>query len=180
MLVEPMVWHITKLPLPAQLGSPCPPVRVQVPTTTPLESVPVVVVVPLEVPVRSPVNVKVLPDGVTELTVRVTVPVTAPAELVDIVAFPLWVVAFCPVAKHAPELKKLRAVIFKGPLLVTENEVTKFRRLACCVPPVRIASQSPVVDVLFVVDVFGLVPQAHSAIASDSRITNGSFSMHLP
>jgi hypothetical protein len=51
-------------------------VRVHVPETTPLLRVPVVVVVPLELPVKFPVRVRVFPAGVTDVTVKLRVPVT--------------------------------------------------------------------------------------------------------
>lgn len=48
------------------------PVSIQLPSTTPLLRVPVVVVVPLDVPVKPfglLVSVRTLPDGVIEVTV---------------------------------------------------------------------------------------------------------------
>src|SRR5947209_9706232 len=59
-----------------------------------------------------------------------------------------------------------KSVKLSGPLLMTENEVTKSSRLACSVPPVSFASQLPLVLVLVVVLVLGLVPQAQSASPS--------------
>jgi hypothetical protein len=67
-----------KLPVPVQLGSPDPPVNVQVPDTTPLLSVPTVPGVPLVVPVRPPsgaVSVRTL-LLVVELILKVILPVT--------------------------------------------------------------------------------------------------------
>jgi hypothetical protein len=61
-----------------------------------------VVVVPFEVPVKAPVIVSELPEGVTEFTVRSSVPVTAFAELVVKVAVPFSLVASSAVPKHAP------------------------------------------------------------------------------
>ena len=129
-------WHIMKLP-PCwpQLASPPPPVRLHVPTTTPLLRVPAVVTVPFDVPVRLPVMVRVLPDGVIDRTLKLSEPVTWSAVLVTRVALPLWVVASTPFAKHWPALRKLKPVIVSGPevivlLLFNENVVTKFSRLA--------------------------------------------------
>ena len=93
---------MVNVPPPVQLGSPWPPERVHVPTTTPLVSVPVVVVFPFEVPVKLPVMDSVLPAGVTEFTLRSSVPVTAFAELVVKVAVPFSFVESTAVPKHAP------------------------------------------------------------------------------
>ena len=100
---------MTKLPWgTAQVESPAPPVRVHVPTTTPLLRVPVVVGVPFDVPVRFPVNDRVLPAGVTDFTVKSRVPVTWFAEPVIKVAVPVSVEPFTPLAKHFPALMKLK------------------------------------------------------------------------
>lgn len=132
-------WHMMKLPLCwSQLASPAPPVKVQVPTTTPLLRVPVVVGVPFEVPVRFPDMVRVLPGGVTDVTLKFSEPVTWSAELVTRVASPVSVeprALVVPMVKHFPALKKLKLVIVSGPevtvlLLFNENVVTKFSRLA--------------------------------------------------
>ena len=45
--------------------------------------------VPFDVPVKFPFSVNVLPAGVTDCTVKVSVPVTAFVELVTSVAEPL-------------------------------------------------------------------------------------------
>jgi len=127
-----------KLPPPVQLGSPPPPLKVHVPTTTPLVRVPAVVTVPLDVPVRFPDMVRVLPDGVTDTTLKLSEPVTWSAELVTRVASPVSAdpgALVVPIAKHFPALKKLKLVIVSGPevtvlLLFNENVVTKFSRLA--------------------------------------------------
>ena len=124
-----------KVPFPVQLESPCPPVKLHVPVTTPLLRVPVVPVVALEVPVRFPVRVSTFPAGVTEFTVRFRVPVTAPVDAVVKLAFPLSVVLLVVVPKQAPWLKNEMPVISSGPLLVTEKLTVKFSKLACCVPP---------------------------------------------
>lgn len=123
-------WHIRKVPLPAQVGSPSPPFKAHVPTTIPLLRDPVVVGVPLEVPVKLPVSVRVLPVGVREVTVKLKVPVTWLAAPVIKVALPVSVEPFTPLAKHFPALMKLKPVISIGPELVTENAVTKSIRLA--------------------------------------------------
>src|ERR1700746_307848 len=112
---------MTKFPVPAQLGSPAPPVKVHVPTTTPLLRTPVVVGVPFEVPVRFPVRVRVLPAGTVETTVKSSVRVTCPAEPVFRVAVPFSVEPLTPLAKHFPELKKLKPVMLRGPVVLTEN-----------------------------------------------------------
>ena len=127
-------WHMMKLPLPAlQPAAPLPGVRAHCPTTTPLLSVPVVVVVPLEVPVSVPglgvPSVNTLPF-VVDVTVKVSVPVTALVELVLKLALPLTFSALAPVAKQVPALKKPKPVTLRGPLLVTLKVVTKFSRLA--------------------------------------------------
>ena len=129
-------WHIMKLP-PCwpQLASPPPPVKLHVPTTTPLLRVPAVVTVPFDVPVRFPDMERVLPDGVIDRTLKLSEPVTWSAELVTRVAVPLWVVASIPLAKHFPALMKLKPVMVSGPevmvlLLFNENVVTKFSKLA--------------------------------------------------
>src|ERR1035438_5085759 len=123
-------WHITKLPLwVPQVGSPAPPVKVHVPTTTPLLRVPVVVGVPFEVPVRFPVIVSVLPAGVTDTTLKFSVPVTWFAEPVIRVASPVSVEPLM-LAKHFPRLKKEKPLMSSGPVFSTENSVVKFNRLA--------------------------------------------------
>ena len=131
-------WHMMKVPPPVQLGSPAPPLKVHVPTTTPLLRVPAVVTVPFEVPVRFPDMVRVLPAGVTDATLKFSEPVTWSAELVTRVASPVSVeprALVVPMVKHLPVLIKLKAVIVSGPevtvlLLFNENVVTKFSRLA--------------------------------------------------
>jgi hypothetical protein len=122
-----------------QVGSPALPLRVHVPMTTPLLSVPVVVVVPLDVPVRFPVSVRVLPGGVTDVIVKFNVPVTWFAEPVTSVALPVSLepgVSIDPIAKHFPALIKPKPLISRGPELVTEKVVTKLSRLAWSIPPV--------------------------------------------
>ena len=136
-----------KFPLAAlQPVMPVPGDRDHCPTTTPLLSVPVVVVVPLEVPVRVAAvgvpNVNTLPF-VADVTVKVSVPVTVFVELVVKLALPETVSAFVPVTKHDPALKKPKPVTSRGPLLVTVKVVTKFSKLAWSVPPVSCASQFP-------------------------------------
>ena len=173
-------WHMTKLPVLAQLGSPAPPVKVHVPTTTPLLRIPVVVGVPFEVPVRFPVRVRVLPDGIVDTTVKSSVPVTWPAEPVFRVAVPLSVEPLVPLEKHFPALKKLKPVIVRGPLVFTENEVTKFSRLDWSVPPVSCASQLPVVEVLVVAGAIVLLPQPQTASSSANTIRHASFFMNRP
>src|ERR1700730_14973431 len=122
---------MTKLPWgTAQVESPAPPVRVHVPTTTPLLRVPVVVGVPFDVPVRFPVNERVLPAGVTDFTAKSRVPVTWFAEPVTRVAVPVSVESFTPFPKHFPLLKKWKPEMLSGPELVTEKPATKFSRLA--------------------------------------------------
>src|ERR1700722_4663619 len=80
-------WHIRKLPPPVQSELPA---SVHDPWTTPLLRVPVVVVVPFEVPVRFPESVSVLPAGVNELTVNVNGPLTCPVPvLVEMVTVPV-------------------------------------------------------------------------------------------
>ena len=104
------------MPDPAlQLVAPLPGVRDQVPTTTPLLSVPVVLVVPLEVPVNElpcSNNCKTLPLMV-EAMVKPSVPVTwLVVMLVPKFAVPATVtygllpakLVPMPVGKHAPEL----------------------------------------------------------------------------
>ena len=82
--------------------SPVPGVKVQVPNTTPLLSVPVVVVVPLEFPVRVPAfSVNTLPL-VADVIVRLRVPFTVLVEVVVKLALPVTVSASVPVVKQAP------------------------------------------------------------------------------
>jgi hypothetical protein len=126
-------WHMMKVPAPVQEEAFAPGARVKFPTTTPLLSVPVVVVVPLEVPVRPSgrlVKVKMLPV-VFEVTVRFRFPVTWPVVVLVVKeALPPTPLVSLSVEKHVPSLKKERAEISKGPLLVTEKVVTKLSRLA--------------------------------------------------
>src|SRR5437879_12276217 len=146
-------------------------------------SEPVVVVVPLEVPVRVAgacvPNVKSLPF-VADVTVKVSVPVTVFVELVVKLALPVTVSAFVPVAKHDPALKKPKPVTLSGPLLVTVKVVTKFSRLACSVPPVSCASQFPVAWVFVVFDGAPLVPHPQTASSSANRANRASFFMNRP
>jgi hypothetical protein len=145
----------------------------------PLLSVPVVVVVPFEVPVRAPVRARVLPAGVTEVTVKLKVPVTEVVELVVRVAVPASVAPFNPLAKQAPALIKLKPVISSGPEFVTENAVTKLSLLASAVPPVKSTSQFPLVEVLVVVLEL-LLPQPQTASSSASKIRVTNFFMDRP
>src|SRR5260370_31779859 len=93
-------WNMTKLPVgTVQVAAPAPPIKVHVPTTTPVLSVPVVVGVPFDVPARFPISERVLPAGVTDFTVKVRVPVTWFAEPVTRVAVPVWVEPSTPLAK---------------------------------------------------------------------------------
>ena len=66
-------WHIMKVPLPAQLASPWPPVSFQSPHTIPLLRLPFVLELPLEVALTPPlglvVKARVLPEGVPDVTV---------------------------------------------------------------------------------------------------------------
>src|SRR5579862_6025205 len=167
----------------AQLGSPAPPVSVQDPTATPPLSVPVVVVVPFDVPVSPPsglVSVSTLPGGVTEVMVKVNWPVTSPVPVVVVNdAVPASVDPFKPLAKQALELMKLKPVTSSGPLFSTLNSVTKFSLLASPVPPISWASQEPVADVLVTVDGL-LVPQPLTANSSASSIRIASFFMYRP
>jgi len=169
-----------KLPFRLELSvHEAPPVKLHVPATTPLLSVPVVVVVPFDVPVKLPVIVRVFPGGLIELTVKFNVPVTWFVELVVKSAEPDSFSTFNPVAKHAPELINPKPVISRGPLLVTEKAVTKFSLLASPVPPVSRASQLPLADVLVTL-VGVLLPQLETAKASASNVRNASFFMYRP
>ncbi len=108
-----------KLPVPVQsAGAPGPGKRLQFPIATPLLSVPLVVVVPFEVPVSSPfVSVKTLPVTL-EVTLKLSVPVTAPVDPVNkLVIDPDWVELSMPLPKHELTLKKLKPEMESGPLL---------------------------------------------------------------
>jgi hypothetical protein len=83
-------------------------------------------------------------------------------------------------AKQALALKKLKLVIFSGPILMTLKAVTKPSLLASPVPPTSWASQNPVAEVLVVGFVLGLVPQLLTANASASSVRNASFFMYRP
>jgi hypothetical protein len=181
-------WHIRKVASgaftalqPLELAV-APGVSVQVPTTTPLLNVPVVVVVPLEVPVSPSgllVSVSTLPV-VEEVIFRLKVPVTCPAESVVNEALPVSVWLLKSLAKQVLSLKNPNPVILSGPLLVTLKETTKFSRLAW--PPLGLiswASQLPVVDVLVTVDgVLFAQPQTANSSANRTRIAN--LLMNLP
>src|SRR5581483_10383330 len=154
-------------------------VSVQVPVTTPLVNVPVLVIVPLDLPVRFPLRVKTLPF-VEEVTVRSSVPVTFPLASAENEALPVSVCAFEPVAKQEPSLKNPNPLMSNGPLLVTSKATTKFSRLAW--PPLGLmswASQFPLVDVLVVVDGL-LFPQPKTANSSASTTRIASLLMNLP
>lgn len=88
-LHEVVPWHITKFPLgvppPLQLGSEL--LNVHVPITTPLLRMPVVVVVPLEVPETVPLRASVLLLEL-DLIVKVNGPVTVSVEVVVNVVVP--------------------------------------------------------------------------------------------
>jgi hypothetical protein len=175
-------WHMMNVPEPAQLELLV-LVRLQVPTTIPLVKVPVVDVVPLEVPVRpfTLVRVRTFPGIVVEFTVKVKPPVTAPEPAVFSVAVPVSVSASFPVLKHAPSLKNPKPVMSSGcgvkpVVLVTVKEVTKFSPGP--MPPIIWASQFPLVLVVTVVDRV-LFPQPHTASSSTSTI-RASFFMYLP
>jgi hypothetical protein len=177
-------WHMMNVPEPVQSGSLLPE-RLQVPTTIPLLNVPVVDVVPLDVPVSPSVLVKesTVPGAVVDFTVKVRPPVTAPEPVVFRVAVPVSVSASFPVAKHAPSLKNPKPVISKGcgvkpVVLVTLKDVTKFSWLAGPIPPIIWASQLPLLVVVTVVSRV-LFPQPHTASSSASTI-RASFFMYLP
>ena len=134
-------WHMRKLPLPLQFGSLA-LVIVHVPTTMPLERVPVAVEVPLEVPVSPSglLRVRTFPAIEVEFTVKLSPPVTAPDPAVFKVAEPVSVSSFKPVAKHSLALKKPNPVMSSGSLappvvLVRLNDVTKFSWLGPIVAP---------------------------------------------
>jgi len=186
-------WHITKvlvlfgfelLQLEFELFN------VQVPTTTPLLRVPMVVVVPFDVPVNAPlgdvVKVSTLPGIESEVTTKVKLPVTCPALLVFRVAVPVVVCELNPVSKHGPELKKPKPVILSSSLetvvfmlFVMLNEVTKFRSLTGALLLNSWASQFPLVFVVTTVLMGGFPhPQTVSSTASTSR--SASFFMSLP
>src|ERR1700728_1497561 len=121
-----------KLPEPAQLASPAPPDKVQVPTTTPLLNVPVTCGVPFDVPVTLPVIVRTLPGGDIDVTLKLKVPVTWSAAPVIRVAVPVSLepgASIVPMAKHLPPLKKSKPVMSSGPVSYILNAVTKFSRL---------------------------------------------------
>jgi hypothetical protein len=171
-----------KLPVPVHpAGAPGPGESVQVPTATPLLSVPLVVEVPFDVPVSWPfVSVKTLPV-VVEVTEKFNVPVTALFDPVTkLMMEPVSVEVFSPFAKHEPALKKLKPVISSGPLLNTVNVVTKFSKLASPMPPVIWASQFPVVEVLMVEVGVVFVPQLQTKISSASSIRIASFFIYRP
>jgi hypothetical protein len=152
----------------------------QVPTTLPAVSVPVVVVVPFDVPVIVPVSSNAVPVPAAVI-VRVKGPLTVPALVVLSVAVPDSVVTFRPVWKHELALKKDKPVISSGPVLFTEKETTKFRRLDCPVPLMSCDSQLPLVDVVGVVVVeVVLPPQPQTAISSANTNRIASFFMYLP
>jgi len=129
-------WHMRKVALAefagvVQLALFAPDVSVQFPTTTPLLSVPVVVVVPFDVPVRLPVRANTLPPELLDVTTKFNVPVTWPAEFVLSVAVPLSDSWSAPSTKHGPALKNPKPVMLSGsfaiPVVsVTLNDVTKF------------------------------------------------------
>ena len=157
-----------------------PDVSVHCPTTTPLLSVPVVVVVPFDVPVRVPGCKVNFAPFVLEVMVKFNVPVTEFVVLVVKLAFPVTVSALVPVEKHPLLLKKPKPVTSSGPLFVTLKVVTKFKRLVCSVPPVSCASQFPVASVFVVVELLLLVPHPQTAISSASNTTRASFFMDHP
>jgi hypothetical protein len=139
-----------------------------------------VVVVPFEVPVRTPVKVRVVPVA-ADLIVRLKGPVTCPVEPVVRVTEPDSVSAFKPVAKHGPSLKNEKPVRFNGPVLFTEKETTKFSKADWLLePPVSCPSQKPLVDVVAVVEAGVLLPQPHTASSSASTNRIASFFMYLP
>jgi hypothetical protein len=186
-------WHIRKVLVP--LGFEFAQAEfelfiVQVPTTTPLLRVPVVVVVPFETPVSAPlgdvVKVSTLPGIVVEVIVKVKLPVTSPALFVLRLAVPASVSELNPVSKHGPELKKLKPVTSSGSLetvvfivFVILNEVTKLRPLTGALLLNSWASQFPLVFVVTMVEMGGFPhPQIASSTASTSR--SASFFMSLP
>ena len=143
---------------------------------------PVVVVVPLEVPVKPSgllVSVSTLPV-VEDVIFRLRVPLTCPVESVVNEALPVSVWDLKSLAKQVLSLKKLNPSILRGPLFLTLNETMKFSRLAS--PPVGLiswASQLPAVDVLVTVDgVLFAHPQTANSSASKTRIA--SLLMNLP
>lgn len=89
-------------------------VNVHVPQTTPLVNVPVVLIVPFEVPLTPPAGNPFVAFVVScralllvwELTEKLRLPVTWPAEFVLSVALPLQFTAISPrvTSKHGPEL----------------------------------------------------------------------------
>jgi hypothetical protein len=149
------------------------PVSVQVPVITPLLSVPMVVVVPFDLPVRLPLSASVLPGGL-DFTVKVNGPVTTLLALVVRVAVALGV---CVATKHDPAFKKTISVTVKVWSGFTENEVTKFSRLASPVPPVRVASQGVLGEVT---EAVVLVPQPMMTSASPIRAKSATIFMKGP
>ena len=177
-------WHITKVGVAGvtQFGTLAPGDIVQFPVTTPLVKVPVVVVVPFELPVTFPFKVRTLPL-VDEVMIILSVPVTWPAELVTSVAVPLAVSELLPVVKHGPALKKPTPVISRGSLAVpvvsvTLNATTKLSWLVGPVPPISWASQFPLVVVVTVL--VGVFPQPPTASGSASTAKIANFFMYLP
>ncbi len=190
-------WHMMKVPptvgwdaVGTQFGSLV--VKPQLPQTTPLVRVPVVVVVPFEVPLTPPVGmvdrVRTVLEFNLEATLKVIVPVTAPLEAVFRVADPDYEVVFKPRVKHGPALKKLKPVMSRGWLLwpvklVKLSAVTKFNWLATwpATPlfPTSWASQFPLVVVVTVLRGV-LLPQPETASSSASMTRSASFFMYLP
>src|SRR5271157_1779622 len=169
--------HMIKVAVPSgteQVGSPWPPVRVQVPQTIPLLSVPIVPGVAFDVPLTPPlgvvVSVRTFPEGTADVMVYVMEPVTWLAELAVKEAVPA---SLSLDTKHFPVLMKLKPVIlscWEPPLtVVTVNWVTKFSSLAWPRPPTSLASQFAVVAVSSMV--LGVrVPQLPTASARANRV----------
>ncbi len=174
-------WHMMKVPLVTAvhaLSAVDPGASVQVPTTLPLLRVPVVVVVPFDVPEIVPVKASFVPVPFA-VTVSVKGPLTVPALLVLRLAVPDSLVTFKPVWKQEFALKNEMPVMSRGPVLLTEKETTKFKRLACPVPLVNWTSQLPLVDVVGV-GVGVELPQPQTAISSASTNRIARFLMYLP
>jgi hypothetical protein len=165
-----LFWHMMKSPTIAD-GPGVPHMawfaatellRFHTPHTTPLLKVPVDVGVPLDVPVTPPaggvaVNWSTLPacvpDVAFEVMVKLILPVTWLVERVVIVAEPPWAVPVTPVKKHGPLLMKLKPEIaspcaLSPGVLLTLKLITKFRLAAAPVPPLKSASQFPLVLVV--------------------------------
>src|SRR5215467_12586601 len=116
-------WHMMKVPAVTGLheeSALAPGFSVQVPTTLPPLSVPVVVVVPFDVPVIVPVRSKAVPEPAAVI-VRVNGPLTVPALVVLSVAVPDSVSASTPVRKQEPALKNENPVMSSGPVWFTEK-----------------------------------------------------------